>query len=136
MVDHPNIVKLFEFFEDDKNLYLICEYCKGGQLFEKLMEQQTFSENEAAHIMLQLLSAITHCHDRKIVHRDIKPENLLVDPNENDSTKYDIKVIDFGVSCKFDPDKVLTLAIGTVSSSYELIYLALLCCTRGYPEDV
>ena len=49
------------------------------------------------------------------MHRDIKPENLLVDPNENDPSKYDIKVIDFGVSCRFDPDKVLTLAIGTVS---------------------
>ncbi len=65
--------------------------------------------------MLQVLSAVAHCHDRKIVHRDIKPENLLVDPNENDPSKYDIKVIDFGVSCRFDPDKVLTLAIGTVS---------------------
>lgn len=79
VVDHPNIVKLFEFFEDDENFYIITEYVNGGQLFEAIMQKKTFSENEAASIMSQLLSAIAHCHTRKIVHRDVKPENLLLD---------------------------------------------------------
>jgi calcium-dependent protein kinase len=62
MVDHPNIVKLFEFFEDDENFYIITEFCGGGQLFEMIREKKVFTENEAASIMQQLLSAIAHCH--------------------------------------------------------------------------
>lgn len=61
-VDHPNIVKLYEFFDDDENFYIVTEYCSGGQLFEALMKRKTFSENETANIMRQLLSAIAHCH--------------------------------------------------------------------------
>jgi calcium-dependent protein kinase len=62
LVDHPNIIKLFEFFEDQENFYIITEYCTGGQLFEAIMKKKTFSENEAANIIQQLLSAVAHCH--------------------------------------------------------------------------
>lgn len=51
VVDHPNIVKLYEFFEDDENFYIIQECCSGGQLFEAILKKKTFSENEAAGIM-------------------------------------------------------------------------------------
>jgi calcium-dependent protein kinase len=51
-VDHPNIVKLFEFFEDDENIFIITEYCSGGPLFDAILEKKVFSENEAANIML------------------------------------------------------------------------------------
>lgn len=61
-VDHPNIIKLFEFLEDEENMYIITEYCAGGQLFEAMLRKRTFTENEAAYIMMQLLSAINHCH--------------------------------------------------------------------------
>jgi calcium-dependent protein kinase len=103
LVDHPNIVKLYEFFEDSDNFYLVTELCSGGPLFDEIIKKESFSENEAANIMQQLLSAIAHCHLRKIVHRDVKPENLLIDVNEKDSTKYNVKIIDFGISCSFDP---------------------------------
>ena len=63
--------------------------------------------------MMQLLSAINHCHQRKIVHRDIKPENILVDKIELEKNKYNLKVIDFGISTVFDKDQKLTLSIGT-----------------------
>ena len=115
IVDHPNIVKLYEFFEDEENFYIITEYCSGGQLFEAIMKKKTFTENEAATIMMQLLSAIAHCHQRKIVHRDIKPENLLLDQVDSDKDKIIVKVIDFGISTQFDPEQKLTLSIGTVS---------------------
>jgi calcium-dependent protein kinase len=66
--------------------------------------------------MTQLLSAIAHCHQRKIAHRDVKPENLLIDKMDlSDSDKLIVKVIDFGISTHFTPDQKLTLSIGTVS---------------------
>lgn len=115
VVDHPNIVKLYEFFEDDENFYIIQEFCSGGQLFEAILKKKTFSENEAADIMTQLLSAIAHCHQRKIVHRDVKPENLLIDKMDHvDQEKLIVKVIDFGISTHITPDQKLTLSIGTV----------------------
>jgi calcium-dependent protein kinase len=61
-VDHPNIVKLFEFFEDEECFYMVTEYCSGGQLFESIVKKKKFTENEAASIMMQILSAINHCH--------------------------------------------------------------------------
>jgi calcium-dependent protein kinase len=61
-VDHPNIVRLYEFYEDDESFYIITELCNGGPLFEEIMKREKFSENEAAYIMMQLLSAIAHCH--------------------------------------------------------------------------
>jgi calcium-dependent protein kinase len=64
-------------------------------LFDKISEQSFFSENEAAHIMKQVLSAIHYCHVKNIVHRDLKPENLLLDKNESNPK---IKIIDFGTS--------------------------------------
>jgi serine/threonine protein kinase len=73
-------------------------------LFEAILKKKTFSENEAAEIMTQLLSAIAHCHQRKIVHRDVKPENLLIDQLSVDAEKFVVKVIDFGISTHFTPD--------------------------------
>eukprot|EP00347_Sterkiella_histriomuscorum_P024166 403332075 len=113
LVDHPNIVKLFEFFEDDEQFFIITEYCSGGQLFEMIRQKRQFTENEAAQIMMQLLSAIAHCHLRKVVHRDVKPENLLVDITGTNNENYAVKIIDFGISTTFDPEQKLTLSIGT-----------------------
>ena len=102
VVDHPNIVRIFEFFEDEENIYIITELCTGGQLFDAIVKKKSFSENEAASLMIQLLSAINHCHQRKIVHRDIKPENILID---GDPEEMHIKIIDFGISCHFNGSK-------------------------------
>ena len=121
VVDHPNIVKLYEFFEDDENFYIIQEFCSGGQLFEAILKKKTFSENEASEIMTQLLSAIAHCHQRKIVHRDVKPENLLIDQIGTDTEKFVVKVIDFGISTHYNPEQKLTLSIGTVSPISSLL---------------
>lgn len=68
--------------------------------------------------MTQLLSAIAHCHQRKIVHRDVKPENLLIDKMDLSDSQHKliVKVIDFGISTHFTADQKLTLSIGTVSS--------------------
>ena len=62
LVDHPHIVKLYEYFEDDNKIFIVTELCSGGPLFDEIIKKESFSENEAASIMQQLLSAIAHCH--------------------------------------------------------------------------
>ena len=93
-LDHPNIVKYYETYDDAENVYIIMEHCGGGELFERIVNQenQTFSEKDACVIMEKLLRAINHCHAHGIAHRDIKPENILIG-NDNE-----IKLIDFGLS--------------------------------------
>ncbi len=110
-LDHPNIVKLFEFYQDRLNFYLITEFIEGGELFDKITEVRCFTEAKAAHIMEQLLQATVYCHKHKIVHRDLKPENLLLlYKSEDDLT---IKVIDFGTSRTFDPNTKMQHKFGT-----------------------
>jgi len=96
-LDHPNIIKIFDLYEDSKNYYLITEYCSGGELFDRIHKLKHFSEKTAASIMKQLLSAVTYLHERNIAHRDLKAENLMFENNSEDSP---VKLIDFGVSAK------------------------------------
>ena len=69
MLDHPNILKMYEFYQDEKNFYLIIELCTGGELFDKIIEQGTLTEKEASYIMRQLLSAVYYAHNNNIAHR-------------------------------------------------------------------
>jgi calcium-dependent protein kinase len=94
-LDHPNVIKLYEYFEDEKNVYLITELCTGGELFDLIIEKEYFSEKFAATIFKQILQALNYCHGMNVVHRDLKPENFLFESKEN---KSEIKVIDFGLS--------------------------------------
>lgn len=68
-LDHPNILKIFEFYQDDENYYLVTEYCSGGELYDRIISTKNFSERMASDLMRQILSAVTYCHERKIVHR-------------------------------------------------------------------
>lgn len=95
MLDHPNILKLYEYFEDDKNVYLITELCKGGELFDRIIENEFFSEPIAAKIFRQILQSLNYCHKLGVAHRDLKPENFIFESKDMDS---DLKVIDFGLS--------------------------------------
>ena len=101
-LDHPNIIKLYEVYENDDFIYIVMELCKGGELFDRIIKRteqgNPFTEKEAATIFKQLMSAVSYCHSNKIVHRDLKPENLLL-LDENDDTR--IKIIDFGTSLIF-----------------------------------
>ena len=98
--DHPNIIKLVEIYDDKRYLDLIMEECRGGTLFDRLLKKmedddETFTENEAAKIFKQIISAICYCHNQGIAHRDLKMENILFLDKTPDSP---IKVIDFGLS--------------------------------------
>ncbi|KAK9877248.1 hypothetical protein WA026_016990 [Henosepilachna vigintioctopunctata] len=90
---HTNIVNLHEFVQDDRFNYLVLEYLKGGELFERIRKNSHFNEAQAASIMRRLVSAVSFMHTRGVVHRDLKPENLVFTSLEEDS---EIKVIDFG----------------------------------------
>jgi calcium-dependent protein kinase len=73
-MDHPNIIKLFETFEDNRNIYLVMELCTGGELFDRIIELGHLSEHQAAILMQQILRAIHYMHQNKVMHRDLKPE--------------------------------------------------------------
>ena len=89
-LSHPSIMQLYEIFEDNLNIYIVSEYCKGGELFDIITEKGSFTEKEACIIMKQLMSGICYSHQNGIVHRDLKPENILMDNNTDDLS---IKII-------------------------------------------
>ena len=113
--DHPNIIKLYEIFESQRSLYLVMEECKGGEVFDRIIEhiqsKKMYSEKDAANMFQQVMSSIKYCHNNGICHRDLKPENLLY---LNAGTEKDnpIKVIDFGLSQIFINRKLKT-KVGT-----------------------
>merc|ERR1719334_1449185 len=111
-MDHPNIIKLFETFEDHRNIYLVMELCSGGELFDRIIATGHFSEKEAAVLMQQIIRAVYYMHENSICHRDLKPENFLFMTKDPIESNY-LKIIDFGLSCKFSPDKVMETKAGT-----------------------
>lgn len=94
-LDHPNVLKLFEYFIDEQDVYLITEICKGGELFDRIVEKEFYPEPEAAIIFNQILRSVNYIHSMGIAHRDIKPENFLFESKEESAT---LKIIDFGLS--------------------------------------
>lgn len=79
LLDHPNIIKIFEFFQDDYNFYIVSELCAQGDLFEKLSKIQTMNEMIVKLIMHQILSAVSYLHSKNVIHGDLKLENILID---------------------------------------------------------
>ena len=104
-VDHPNIIRLIEVFEDEKYWCLVMELMQGGELFDKILKIEQFSEVDARTCTMAIVDAIRYCHGLGILHRDIKPENLLLsDPSLGLSG---LKIADFGLAKVFE-DKQAT----------------------------
>lgn len=105
-LDHPNIVRIYEYFQDSKYIYMVMELIKGGELFDRIIASRHFSELTAANIFVQLLSVVNYLHKSGIVHRDLKPENILFDGGI-------IKLIDFGDARTFDGHSQMCTMVGT-----------------------
>jgi len=108
-LDHPNVVKLYEIFDEDDCIYLVLEIMHGGELFERIVEKESYTEKEASDTIRPIVDAIRYCHSIGIIHRDLKPENLLYVTTEEGSN---IKVTDFGMA-RFVQDELATTACGT-----------------------
>lgn len=130
-LDHPNIIKIYEFFSDDINYYIINEFCSEGDLHNKIQSFNYFSEEVVKNLMKQVFSAVAYLHSKSIIHGDLKLENILIDSSNyyeiNQSLKkstlhndpsqfeefFDIKLIDFGCSKFFTKDEKYSDIIGT-----------------------
>ncbi|PWN35814.1 putative calmodulin-dependent protein kinase type 1 [Meira miltonrushii] len=104
---HRSIVTLVDYFETMNNLYLVTDLCVGGELFDRICERGSYYEQDAAHIVKTITSAVAYLHGQGIVHRDLKPENLLFrDKSENS----DLLIADFGLSRVVDDEKMTVLS--------------------------
>ena len=106
-VRHPQVVQLYEMIENHDYLYLIMEYCSGGELFQHIVKNRRLKEDEAAKMYQQIISGVEYIHKLGIVHRDLKPENLLLDHNNS------IKLVDFGLSNLYKHGERLKTACGS-----------------------
>ncbi|PRP85502.1 hypothetical protein PROFUN_06871 [Planoprotostelium fungivorum] len=118
LLDHPNIVRLFEIIEmaDKKTTCLVLEFVEGGELFDYIVANRRLKEPEAIRFFRQVISAVEYCHSNLVIHRDLKPENLLLDADKN------IKINDFGLSNLMNPGNFLETYCGSpLYSSPEII---------------
>lgn len=107
---HPKLINLHDAFEDDDEMVLIFEFLSGGELFERITaEGYTMSEAEVINYMRQICEAIKHMHERNIIHLDVKPENIMCQTRQSTN----VKLIDFGLATKLDPNQVVKISTGT-----------------------
>ena len=109
-LDHPNIIKFYETYHDECFFHIVMELCKGKEILRQMNKDGHMDEKKVVNIIFKVLLAIAHCHNRGITHRDLKPENILFDSNKEDA---EIKLIDFGLSRKYDKEQKMHSILGT-----------------------
>jgi len=111
LTGHNNLVQFYDAFEDEDNVYIVMELCKGGELLDRILARGgKYSEEDAKVVMVQILSVVSFCHLQGVVHRDLKPENFLFSSKDENSP---LKVIDFGLSDFVKPDERLNDIVGS-----------------------
>ncbi|KAL4492626.1 hypothetical protein ABPG72_007739 [Tetrahymena utriculariae] len=98
-LDHPNVIKFYETYQDKKYFHLVMEYCSGGELLHRIAQDKMASEEKMVKIMKKIFLGVKYLHEKGICHRDLKPENFLF---SNNSELSEIKIIDFGLSTYID----------------------------------
>jgi len=109
-LSHPNIICLKEFYESERDIYLVTDLARGGELFDRIIEKGSFTEKDASVLVKQILEAVNYMHKKNIVHRDLKPENLLFKDKSEDSP---LMVTDFGLSKFIEASSLLNTSCGT-----------------------
>jgi len=109
-LDHPNIIKFLESYQDKYYFHIVMELCQGKEVFEKIIEEGCLTEHKVCEVLYKVLTALNYCHNIGICHRDVKPENILFENEDNDS---EIKLIDFGLSKKYGMEEKMHTILGT-----------------------
>ncbi|KAB1222182.1 CDPK-related kinase 1 [Morella rubra] len=111
LTGHKNLVQFYDAYEDEDNVYVVMELCKGGELLDRILSRGgKYSEDDAKVVMVQILSVVAYCHLQGVVHRDLKPENFLFTSKDDNSP---LKAIDFGLSDYVKPDERLNDIVGS-----------------------
>lgn len=91
VLSHPHICQLYQVIESETHVFLVMEYCCGGELFDHIVLKEKLEEAEAKVFFRQIVAAVAYCHRLGFAHRDLKPENILLDSEQN------LKIVDFGL---------------------------------------
>jgi len=127
-ISHPNIIQLKEIVDTKDKLYFVMELVTGGELFDRIVDKGSYSEDDAKELVRKIVSAVEYLHNKGIAHRDLKPENLLVKSLECDT---EVKIADFGLSKIIDQEKMMQTACGTPGYVAPEVLQA-----EGYGEEV
>ena len=111
-LNHPNIVKVVDFFDQPESYFLVMEHMAGGDVFDRIMDQHQYTERDARDLCKILLQAVQYLHEMGVAHRDLKPQNLLLQTKQDNAT---IKIADFGFAKRVHTPKSLTSRCGTPS---------------------
>ncbi|CAA0827506.1 CDPK-related kinase 1 [Striga hermonthica] len=111
LTGHKNLVQFYDAYEDEENVYVVMELCKGGELLDRILSRGgKYSEEDAKIVIVQILNVVAYCHLQGVVHRDLKPENFLFTTKDEHSP---LKAIDFGLSDYVKPDERLNDIVGS-----------------------
>lgn len=108
LMGQPNVISIKGAYEDAVAVHMVMELCRGGELFDRIVERGHYSERKAAHLAKVILGVVQTCHSLGVMHRDLKPENFLFVNDHEDSP---LKAIDFGLSMFLKPGMFLTKQI-------------------------
>lgn len=104
-LDHPNIIRIKDTYETESWIFIVMEYVRGGDLFDRIIERGRYSEVNTRSAMIQILDAVQYLHSKDICHRDLKPENILLVSKESDC---ELKITDFGLAKRTNQEGLKT----------------------------
>jgi serine/threonine protein kinase len=109
-MDHPNVIKVYDFFEESPNFFIVMDLMEGGDVFERIVQKTQYTEVDARKLARYLLTGVEYIHHRGVAHRDLKPQNILLSSRANDNA---IKIADFSFSKRVHTPKSLFTRCGT-----------------------